>query len=334
MKAETLSRQGIETKNGVSEFRRSTLRKLAHSGVPYETLLSPPAVVNGCRAHTPPPVQRHNLKLPTSPPPHTLPTPSLPLPNLPRRSHSVDALDSMIIIQYVENDTSINDITTNRSDSHLARLSYAKVSDVKREEEHFGHITINKNGTPPVIAPSTSLGMINVLQRIQDHTPTRHAHSDDVIDHAHSSEKLGHTYSIETEDSESRSLSPENRVLNRYSKFRRSRSSEGLSAYHSNRHWTKFETVSEDEVRDGMEWSLGESIMSTMSQHGLTLFDLENPTSASEHEVNKAWPKLKEKMKIWKSQHSLDKLDSSSEAETVFSPTHHLNNNSITITAH
>ena len=67
-----------------------------------EKLLSPP--VNGCRAHTPPPVLRHNLNPPTSLPPHTLPTPSLPLTHLPRRSHSLDALDSMIIIQYVEND--------------------------------------------------------------------------------------------------------------------------------------------------------------------------------------------------------------------------------------
>ena len=30
----------------------------------------------------------------------------------------------------------------------------------------------------------------------------------------------------------------------------------------------------------GMEWSLGESIMNAMSQHGLTLFNIDNPTSA------------------------------------------------------
>ena len=67
--------------------------------------LLPPQVTNGYRTHTPPPVLRHNLNPPPSHPPHTLPTPSLPLPRLPRRSHSVDALDSMIIIQYVENDS-------------------------------------------------------------------------------------------------------------------------------------------------------------------------------------------------------------------------------------
>jgi hypothetical protein len=70
-----------------------------------------------------------------------------------------------------------------------------------------------------------------------------------------------------------------------------------------------------------MEWSLGESIMKAMSQNGLTLFDFDNPTSASEHEVNRAWPQLKEKMRIWRSQHSLDQLGSSSASEdNVFNP--------------
>ena len=86
-----------------------------------ENLLSAP--VNGCRAHTPPPVLRHNLTPPTSLPPHTLPTPSLPLPNLPRRSHSLDALDSMIIIQYVENDSDLAD--GDRSDfTPISSLSF------------------------------------------------------------------------------------------------------------------------------------------------------------------------------------------------------------------
>ena len=40
------------------------------------------------------------------------------------------------------------------------------------------------------------------------------------------------------------------------------------------------QSVSEDQVCSGMEWSLGESIMKTMSQNGLTVFDLDNPTSA------------------------------------------------------
>ncbi|CAI8044435.1 hypothetical protein GBAR_LOCUS24641 [Geodia barretti] len=276
VKPETLTRQGIQTTNGVSEFRRSTLRKLAQSGVPYENLLSAP--VNGCRAHTPPPVLRHNLNPPTSLPPHTLPTPSLPLPNLPRRSHSLDALDSMIIIQYVENDS---DLADGDSDSHLARLSYARMKEVKREEEHFGNITISRNGSPPIVTPSTSLGMINGL-------------------------------------------------MNGCSQFRRCRSTDALSRFHSSKGWKTFQSASsEDEDGGGMEWSLGESIMKAMSQHGLTLFNIDNPTSASEHEVNKAWPQLRDKMKMWKSQHSLDKLESSSASEdTIFRP------HPITITAH
>jgi hypothetical protein len=88
-----------------------------------------------------------------------------------------------------------------------------------------------------------------------------------------------------------------------------------LSPFHSS------QSVSEDQVCSGMEWSLGESIMKAMSQNGLTLFDFDNPTSASEHEVNRAWPQLKEKMRIWRSQHSLDQLGSSSASEdNVFNP--------------
>ena len=47
-----------------------------------------------------------------------------------------------------------------------------------------------------------------------------------------------------------------------------------LSPFHSS------QSVSEDQVCSGMEWSLGESIMKAMSQNGLTLFDFDNPTSA------------------------------------------------------
>ena len=39
------------------------------------------------------------------------------------------------------------------------------------------------------------------------------------------------------------------------------------------------QSVSEDQVCGGMEWSLGESIMKAMSQHGLTLFDIDNPSN-------------------------------------------------------
>ena len=46
-----------------------------------------------------------------------------------------------------------------------------------------------------------------------------------------------------------------------------------MSLFHSS------QSVSEDEVCTGMEWSLGESIMRAMTQHGHTLFDIDNPTS-------------------------------------------------------
>lgn len=321
VKAETLSRRGIPTTNGVSDIQHSTLRKLAQSGMMYDQLL-PPQVTNGYRTHTPPPVLRHNLNPPPSHPPHTLPTPSLPLPRLPRRSHSVDALDSMIIIQYVENDSEdhaegekegVGSSHLAGSDSHLARLCYAKMSEVMREEEHFGNITISRDGSPPQITPSTSLGMINVCQRIQDHT---HSTERDHTYHSYRGVPDG------TDKSYSRSQTPDER----------SRSTDALSQAHSNYNWRKIQSASEGQVCGGMEWSLGESIMNAMSQHGLTLFNIDNPTSASEHEVNRAWPELKQKMKIWRSQHSLDKLGSSSASEdTMFNPHH---NTPITITAH
>ena len=33
-----------------------------------------------------------------------------------------------------------------------------------------------------------------------------------------------------------------------------------------------------DQTGGGMDWSFGESIMRAVSQHGVTLFDIENPT--------------------------------------------------------
>jgi hypothetical protein len=117
----------------------------------------------------------------------------------------------MIIIQYVENDS---DLADGDSDSHLARLSYARMKEVKREEEHFGNITI-RNGSPPIVTPSTSLGMINVCQRIQDHTPQQHTdHAPQQPSHTHSIERVDHTLSsgAETEESGSRSATPDDEV--------------------------------------------------------------------------------------------------------------------------
>ena len=76
-----------------------------------------PSVTSSYRTHTPPPALCHNLHPPHTNPPHTLPTPSLPPHHLPRRSHSVDALDSMIIVQYVENDV-VNTGQDNSTDYH------------------------------------------------------------------------------------------------------------------------------------------------------------------------------------------------------------------------
>ena len=66
---------------------------------------------------------------------------------------------------------------------------------------------------------------------------------------------------------------------------------------------------------DDRGWSLGEIVMRSLSQTGINLFNIENPTHESELEVNRVWPHLKDKMRKWRqSQQSLNKLD-----EEVFS---------------
>jgi hypothetical protein len=127
--------------------------------------------------------------------------------------------------------------------------------------------------------------MINVCQRIQDHTPQQHTdHAPQQPSHTHSIERVDHTLSsgAETEESGSRSATPDDEgLMNGCSQFRRCRSTDALSRFHSSKGWKTFQSASsEDEDGGGMEWSLGESIMKAMSQHGLTLFNIDNPTSA------------------------------------------------------
>ena len=73
----------------------------------------------------------------------------------------------------------------------------------------------SRNGSPPIVTPSTSLGMINVCQRIQDHTPQQHTdHAPQQPSHTHSIERVDHTLSsgAETEESGSRSATPDDEV--------------------------------------------------------------------------------------------------------------------------
>lgn len=66
----------------------------------------------------------------------------------------------------------------------------------------------------------------------------------------------------------------------------------------------------------GLEWSLGESILKALSRNDIAIFNIEDPQTESEREVNRAWPELKDKMKIWKqSQSSLNLLDATREGD-------------------
>lgn len=57
----------------------------------------------------------------------------------------------------------------------------------------------------------------------------------------------------------------------------------------------------DDDEEEGVEWTLGESIMRQLDDEGLFVCDVENPQKDSEKEVVQAWPNLKSKMKRWRS---------------------------------
>lgn len=57
---------------------------------------------------------------------------------------------------------------------------------------------------------------------------------------------------------------------------------------------------------DVSHWSLGESVMKTLTESGLQLFNIEHPTHESEIEVTRTWPKLKSKLEMWRQSQQTD----------------------------
>ncbi|XP_019851222.1 PREDICTED: uncharacterized protein LOC109581506 [Amphimedon queenslandica] len=53
------------------------------------------------------------------------------------------------------------------------------------------------------------------------------------------------------------------------------------------------------------DWSFGENIIRSLEAEGIVLFNIEEPMTTSEKEVEEAWPELKDKMKKWRSEQSL-----------------------------